>query len=113
MPNRREALRMLGSGVLAAGLARPTRADEKAGKGCVVGHAQGALAGQEVLEAGGNAVDAAVTSALVAGVVALPGWGFGGYGGHMTIALAGKKVTSIDFNTAAPAAAKPDMYPLD
>jgi gamma-glutamyltranspeptidase/glutathione hydrolase len=32
----------------------------------------------------------------------------------MTIALkGGKKVTSIDYNTMAPAAARPDMYPLD
>src|SRR5258706_10865876 len=38
----------------------------------------------------------------------------GGYGGHMIIALAGgKKITAIDFNSTAPAAARPDIFPLD
>jgi gamma-glutamyltranspeptidase/glutathione hydrolase len=39
--------------------------------------------------------------------------GIGGYGGHMTIGLPDGKVTSIDFNSTAPAAARPDMFPLD
>jgi gamma-glutamyltranspeptidase/glutathione hydrolase len=44
----------------------------------------------------------------------MPSCGIGGYGGHLVIALAdGKKVTAIDFNSAAPAAARPDMFPLD
>src|SRR5205807_4847713 len=35
------------------------------------------------------------------------------YGGHMVIARAGgKRVAAIDFNTAAPGAARPDMFPL-
>jgi gamma-glutamyltranspeptidase/glutathione hydrolase len=70
--------------------------------------------GNEVLAAGGNAVDAIVAAALTAGVVAVPSCGIGGYGGHMVVATAdGKKVTAIDFNSAAPAAAKEDMFPLD
>ena len=50
----------------------------------------------------------------------LPAWpalitaGVGGYGGHMIVAPAGgKSVHCIDFNTAAPAAARADMYPFN
>jgi gamma-glutamyltranspeptidase/glutathione hydrolase len=67
----------------------------------------------EVLAAGGNAVDAVVSAALVAGVVAVQMCGIGGYGGHMVIARpGGKRVVAIDFNSAAPLAARPDMFPL-
>jgi gamma-glutamyltranspeptidase/glutathione hydrolase len=82
--------------------------------GCVVDHPEAAKAGVEVLKAGGNAIDAAVTAALVAGVVAPHQCGPGGYGGHMVIALAGgKKVTAIDFNMAAPRASRSDMFALE
>jgi gamma-glutamyltranspeptidase/glutathione hydrolase len=81
--------------------------------GLVLGQPEAAKAGQEVLAAGGNAVDAAVTAALVAGVVAVGGCGPGGYGGHMVIGHSRGKVVSIDFNSTAPAAGKPDLFPLD
>lgn len=83
--------------------------------GAVAGNAAGAKAGERVLADGGNAIDAAVAAALVAGVASPHLTGSGGYGGHMIIALAGGKgVACIDFNTAAPAAATPDMfYPCD
>jgi gamma-glutamyltranspeptidase/glutathione hydrolase len=58
-------------------------------------------------------VDAVVAAALVAGVVALPSCGIGGYGGHMVIAQPGGKVVAIDFNSTAPAAARAGMFPLD
>jgi gamma-glutamyltranspeptidase/glutathione hydrolase len=81
--------------------------------GLVTGHTEGARAGEDILVAGGNAVDAAVTAALVASVVAIRDCGPGGYGGHMMIATGdGRRVTAIDFNTAAPQAARPDMFPL-
>jgi gamma-glutamyltranspeptidase / glutathione hydrolase len=80
--------------------------------GLVLGQPQGAKAGGEVLAAGGNAVDAAVTAALVAGVVAVPSCGIGGYGGHLVLARPDGQVVAIDFNTAAPAAARPDLFPL-
>jgi gamma-glutamyltranspeptidase / glutathione hydrolase len=79
----------------------------------VNGQPQAAEAGTAILAAGGNAVDAAVAAALVAGVVAVPSCGIGGYGGHLVIARPDGKVTAIDFNSAAPAAAKPDMFAAD
>jgi gamma-glutamyltranspeptidase / glutathione hydrolase len=66
-----------------------------------------------VLAAGGNAVDAMVTAALVAGVVALPSTGIGGYGGHVTIGKPDGTVFAIDFNSTAPAAARPEMFATD
>ncbi len=81
--------------------------------GLVIGHAEGAEAGMRVLAEGGNAVDAAVAAALVAGVVALPMCGIGGYGGHMVVGWPDGKVAAVDFNSAAPAAARDDLFPLD
>lgn len=82
--------------------------------GVVASDVNGSRVGNEVLAAGGNAVDAAVAAALTVGVTAVSSCGIGGYGGTMMIAAAGgKRVTSIDFNSTAPAAARPDMFPLD
>jgi gamma-glutamyltranspeptidase/glutathione hydrolase len=100
----------LAGSLLAAQL--PLRAEEKP-RGLVIGHVEAAEAGNAMLAAGGNAVDAAVTAALVAGVVALPMAGIGGYGGHLVIARRNGEVAAIDFNSAAPAAAKPDMFHAD
>ena len=84
------------------------------GKGAVAGENTATAIGENVLANGGNAVDAAVGAALVACIAAPARSGIGGYGGHMVIALAnGGKVTAIDFNTMAPAAARSDMFPLD
>jgi gamma-glutamyltranspeptidase/glutathione hydrolase len=82
--------------------------------GAIVDEQHGAEVGRRVLQEGGNAIDAMVAAAL-ASCVALPtSCGIGGYGGHMTIALAeADRVTSIDYNSMAAAAARPDMYPLD
>ncbi|MBO0697366.1 MAG: gamma-glutamyltransferase, partial [Zavarzinella sp.] len=110
-PNRRQFLgeaSLLATGCFVAS-AQP--ADRSAG--LVNGQPQAAEAGNAVLAAGGNAVDAAVAAALVAGVVAVPSCGIGGYGGHLAIARPGGKVTAIDFNSAAPSAAKPDMFAAD
>ena len=83
------------------------------GHGIVVGHPEANGAGAEILAEGGNAVDAVVASALVAGVVAIPSCGIGGYGGHMIIGMPDGKLSAIDFNSTAPAAARPDMFPVD
>jgi gamma-glutamyltranspeptidase/glutathione hydrolase len=110
-------LKLTGGALLAGGVVGGlTAADDgqpARPRGRVVGQPEAARAGEEVLAAGGNAVDAAVAAALVAGVVAVHQCGIGGYGGHLVIALpGGRKVTAIDFNTAASAAARPDMFPL-
>jgi gamma-glutamyltranspeptidase/glutathione hydrolase len=109
--DRRELGRRVGATLLGGAAAAAAPAERK---GCVVGQPEGVRAGMEVLAGGGNAVDAAVAAALVAGVVAVPSCGIGGYGGHLVFARGdGKKVTAIDFNSAAPAAARPDLFPLD
>lgn len=83
-------------------------------KGAIIGEENGTKVGEKILAEGGNAIDAAVAAALMSCVATPSRCGIGGYGGHMTIALkGGKKVSSIDFNTMAPAAARADMYPLD
>lgn len=118
--SRREMLRRTGQAVLLGGLGMPFCVAAR-GKptarwehGAVVGENPGMRVGEKVLAEGGNAIDAAVAAALAVSMAAPARSGIGGYGGHMIIALAGgKKVTAIDFNTAAPAAAGPDMFPLD
>jgi gamma-glutamyltranspeptidase/glutathione hydrolase len=82
--------------------------------GAVVGENTGMKAGAQILASGGNAIDAAVCAALTACSAAPARAGIAGYGGHMIIATdGGKKITAIDFNTAAPSAARPDMYPVN
>lgn len=107
-PDRRDVLRSLGAGLLCAAGGDPLRSP-----GCVAGHPEGAQAGMRMLAEGGNAVDAAVTAALVAGVVSPQMCGPGGYGGHLVIAHPNGRVVAIDFNTAAPRGARPDLFPLD
>jgi gamma-glutamyltranspeptidase / glutathione hydrolase len=82
-------------------------------KGNVTGHTEGAAAGRDVLASGGNAVDAIVAAALVAGVVAVNSSGIGGYGGTLVVAKPDGKVFAIDFNSTAPAALRPDTFDTD
>lgn len=80
----------------------------------MAGEANAIKVGLEILAKGGNAIDAAIAAAFAASVTSPSNCGVGGYGGHAVIALAGgRKITAIDFNTAAPASARPDMFPLD
>ncbi len=111
--DRRQLLQLAAGAGLAGGLSRSAAAiPPEAGR--VEGHPEGAKAGEAMLAAGGNAVDAAVSAALVVAVVSPQLCGAGGYGGHLVVATGdGRRVTAIDFNSAAPAAAKPDMFPLD
>jgi gamma-glutamyltranspeptidase / glutathione hydrolase len=108
--DRRDALK-LAAGVCLGGFARASAAEPTAA-GLVEGHPEAAKAGAAILAAGGNAVDAAVAGALVTAVVTPHLCGPGGYGGHLVVATPEGKVTAIDFNSAAPAAATPDMFPL-
>lgn len=104
--NRREFL------ATSTALALGARAPESS-SGLVIGQPEGAKVGLDVLARGGNAVDAAVAAGLVAGVVALRSCGIGGYGGHMVIADPSREVRAIDFNSTAPRATRPDLFPLD
>jgi gamma-glutamyltranspeptidase/glutathione hydrolase len=67
-------------------------------------------AGAEILRAGGNAVDAAIASALVQGVVDPLMCGVAGFG-SMAIYLPERKYHGyIDFHSPAPSAARPEMW---
>jgi len=72
-------------------------------------HALGSQAGAEVLAKGGNAVDAAVATALAVGVVQPAGSGLGG-GGFAVVLLPDGETHVVDFREVAPAAATQDMY---
>lgn len=71
-------------------------------------------AGREILEAGGNAIDAAVATALALCIVQPSSNGLAGYGGSMVIYLGDeKRVVSLDYNCRAPKAAHENMYEED
>src|SRR5436309_4277960 len=81
-------------------------------QGIVVGETRfSAEAGIAILKKGGNAIDAAVAAALMEAVVSPHNTGIGGYGGCMMMyAAREKKAVSINFDSTAPRAAKPDMF---
>jgi len=68
-----------------------------------------ARAGLEMLEAGGNAIDAAVATAFALAVTQPFSAGLGG-GAFMLIRLADGRVVALDARETAPAAADRDMY---
>ncbi|KAF9585009.1 hypothetical protein BGW38_004305 [Lunasporangiospora selenospora] len=68
--------------------------------------------GVQVLQEGGNAVDAAIASCLCIGTVNSFSAGIGG-GGFMTIRLPNGTVEVIDFRETAPAASTPKMFKDD
>src|SRR4051812_25082526 len=65
----------------------------------------------EILEQGGNAVDAAVTAAFSVGVLEHWASGIGGVG-FMTIQMASGERAVIDYFGKAPIAARQDLYEL-
>jgi gamma-glutamyltranspeptidase / glutathione hydrolase len=65
-------------------------------------------AGLAILRAGGNAVDAAVATALVLAVVYPEAGNLGG-GGFALVRMGGE-LQALDFRETAPARARPDMY---
>lgn len=72
-------------------------------------HVEASRAGREVLLSGGNAVDAAVATALASGVVQPAGSGLGG-GGFAVVVLPDGGREVLDFREVAPRGAKRDMY---
>ncbi|HNQ21846.1 MAG TPA: gamma-glutamyltransferase [Phycisphaerae bacterium] len=66
-------------------------------------------AGLRILQAGGNAVDAAAAVSFALGVTRPESTGLGG-GGFMLVRWADGRVCMLDYREVAPAAATPDMF---
>jgi gamma-glutamyltranspeptidase/glutathione hydrolase len=72
-------------------------------------HELASRAGVEMMQAGGNAVDAAVATGFALAVVHPPAGNLGG-GGFMLVRMANGKTHVLDYREKAPAAAKADMF---
>ena len=108
-------LRFLVTGLFALSLAfmpvlRAQRAPVEAQHGMVTSvHELASLAGLEMLQRGGNAIDAAVATGLALTVVHPFAGNIGG-GGFMLIRLADGRSVALDYRERAPAASTRDMY---
>src|SRR4029077_9396142 len=90
----------------ATGSTEPVHAEH----GVVVSvHELASRAGVEIMQAGGNAVDAAVATGFALAVVHPPAGNLGG-GGFMVIRIAGGKLNFLEHGEKAPGAASRDMY---
>ncbi len=82
-------------------------------RGIVVAQAQAAAeAGLAILEAGGNAVDAAVATGFALAVVEPWNSGLGGIGFALVHPAGAKRAEVVDFGPRAPAALDPSHFPL-
>jgi gamma-glutamyltranspeptidase/glutathione hydrolase len=103
-------LLMVAVAVFAAPAAFGSTEPVHAAHGIVVSiHQLASQAGVEIMQAGGNAIDAAVATGFALAVVHPPAGNLGG-GGFMLVRTADGKVHFLDYREKAPAAAKPDMY---
>lgn len=90
------------------------RRDTVATNGVVAAaHPLAAQAGLEILRSGGNAVDAAIATALTLGVVEPNASGLGGGGFALVYLARDKQCHVVDFREMAPAKARTNTYPLD
>ena len=81
------------------------------GRGVVASdHPLASACGAEILGMGGNAADAAVATALCAGVVQPAGSGLGGGGFALVKSSGADEATVVDFREVAPAGATRKMY---
>jgi gamma-glutamyltranspeptidase/glutathione hydrolase len=72
-------------------------------------HELASRAGVEIMQAGGNAIDAAVATGFALAVVHPPAGNLGG-GGFMLLRMADGKLHFLDYRETAPAAATADLY---
>ena len=72
-------------------------------------HELASRVGAEIMQAGGNAIDAAVATGFALAVVYSPAGNIGG-GGFMLIRMADGKTHFLDYREKAPSAATRDMY---
>jgi len=72
-------------------------------------HELASRAGVEIMQARGNAIDAAVATGFALAVVHPPAGNLGG-GGFMLVRMADGKLHFLDYRETAPAAAKADLY---
>jgi gamma-glutamyltranspeptidase / glutathione hydrolase len=111
----RRRLLIVATAILLLSVATPNSliAAEAAHQMVVAESAPAARAGLEILQNGGNAIDAAVATALALGVTNAGSCGIGG-GGFMLIYEAKTgKLYGLDYREVAPAAATADMYMRD
>src|SRR5262245_61876208 len=112
--NRREFQGAIGAAATGFFTGHALAAEATNAAGAIRGEPTAEKVGLQMLAAGGNAIDAVVAAALTAAIVVPHQTGIGGYGGAVTLAIeGGRRITSIDFNTMAPAAMKPDIFPVD
>src|SRR5580693_3962052 len=100
------ALLALGAAPFARASVRPVHAEHAI---VVSVHELASRVGVEIMQAGGNAVDAAVGTGFALAVVHPPAGNIGG-GGFMLIRMADGTTHFLDYREKAPAAATRDMY---
>ena len=89
------------------------KTEARAGRGMVTAmHPLAAAAGLEILQAGGNAVDAAVATAFAIGVVEPFMSGLGGVAVMVHFDAGSRRTTVVDGSSTAPRAARPDTFEL-